>query len=298
MAKPLDQIEDEELYDENEEVVEEPSDEGKEMSFLEHLEELRWHLIRAFAAVFILMVVAFLSKDFVFGTLIFGPTRTDFWTYKMMCKAGELMNSSALCIDNLDFKIQSRRLTGQFFMHISASAIVGFIAAFPYVFWEIWSFVRPGLYNRERKAARGATFFVSLLFIIGVLFGYYIVSPLSINFLSNYKVYAAISNEFDIVNYVTTVSTLVLACGVLFQLPVVSYFLGAAGLLTHDYMKRYRRHALVMILVLSAVLTPPDISSQVLIAIPLGFLYEISILIVKRVEKRYQERLALEEEEE
>ncbi len=260
--------------------------EAKEMSFLEHLEELRWHLIRAIAAIFIFTVLAFIFGKWIFHHIIFAPSRTDFWTYRKLCEAAVWLNSPALCIDDLNFDIQSRKLHGQFLMHITASIVIGLIAAFPYVFWEIWRFIKPGLHNNEKSAARGATFYVSLLFALGVLFGYYIVSPLSINFLASYQIDPSIKNEFDIVSYVSTLVTLVMACAILFQLPIVVFFLARVGILTPAFMKTYRRHAFVIILVLSAIITPPDFFSQVLIAIPLTFLYEVSIWIARRVEKQ------------
>jgi len=176
-------------------------------------------------------------------------------------------------------------MTGQFTMHISSSIVIGFIGAFPYVFWEIWRFVKPALYSKEKKIARGAVFFVSLLFLTGILFGYYVVSPLSINFLANYQLDPSIINEFDITSYVTTVSMLVLTCGIMFQLPIMVYFLSKAGIVTPATMRKYRRHALIGTLIVSAIITPPDVISQLLIAVPLFLLYEISIYISKLVVK-------------
>lgn len=262
-----------------------------EMSFLDHLEELRWHVIRAFAAITVFTVAAFLSKEFVFGTLILGPSKTDFWTYQELCRLADLIKVQALCIDTLPFVIQSRQMTGQFTMHITSSFAVGIIAAFPYAFWEIWRFISPGLYIKERKVARGAVFYVSLLFMIGVCFGYLILTPLSVNFLANYQIDPSILNEFDIVSYVSTVTTLVLACGLLFQLPMVVYFLTKAGLLTPDIMTTYRKHGVVVIFLLGAMLTPPDPFSQILIAIPLIGLYQFSIIVSNRTFKKISKDL-------
>lgn len=265
--------------------------EEKEMSFLDHLEELRWHLIRAIASVAVFSVIAFLSKDFVYGTLILGPSKPDFWTYRMLCALSE-----ATCIDKINFKLQSRLMTGQFTMHMLSSVVIGIICAFPYAFWEIWRFIKPGLYPNERKAARGATFFVSLLFILGILFGYYVISPLSIQFLANYQLDPSISNEFDIVSYISTLTTLVLATGLMFQLPMVAFFLAKIGLLSPAFMRQYRRHAIVVVLVISAIITPPDVISQILISLPLMLLYEVSIWIVTITEKRSQAAELLEEQ--
>jgi sec-independent protein translocase protein TatC len=268
-------------------------DDEREMSFLDHLEELRWHLIRSLGAIAVFAVAAFVSKEFVFGVLLLGPSRPDFWTYEMLCKFSSLLNSDAFCIEELPFIIQSRKMTGQFAMHITSSFVIGLILAFPYAFWEIWRFIKPGLYPNERNATRGAVFYVSFLFIMGILFGYFVVTPISVNFLSNYQIDPSIQNEFDIISYITTLVTLVLACGLLFQLPVVVYFLTKAGLVSSSLMKTYRRHAIVVILVLGAMITPPDPFSQVLIAIPLVGLYQVSIFIAKRIEKR--EKLESEE---
>ena len=261
-------------------------DDEKEMSFLDHLEELRWHLIRSLAAIFVFAIAAFVSKDLVFHTIILGPSRPDFWTYGMLCKVSNLLGSDAFCIEQLPFIIQSRQMTGQFTMHITSSFVIGLILAFPYAFWEIWRFIKPGLYPTERKAARGATFYVSFLFLLGVFFGYFVVTPISINFLANYQIDTSILNEFDIISYVSTVTTLILACAILFQLPIVVFFLTKAGLVTPALMRKYRRHAVVAILVLGAMLTPPDPFSQILIAIPLIGLYQVSIFISARVMKK------------
>lgn len=262
--------------------------EQQEMSFLDHLEELRWHIIRAFLAIAVFAIAAFVAKGIVFGEVILGPSRTDFWTYQMLCRLADLIDTATLCITELPFIIQSRQMTGQFTMHITSSIVVGIVCAFPYAFWEIWRFVSPGLYINERQVARGAVFYVSLLFTIGVLFGYFVLTPLSINFLSNYQIDPSILNEFDIVSYVSTVTTLVLSCGLLFQLPMVVYFLTKVGLVTPELMKRYRRHGIVAIFFLGAMLTPPDPFSQVLIALPLIGLYQFSISICKRVYKKME----------
>lgn len=259
------------------------------MSFLDHLEQLRWHLLRSISAILVFMVLAFLSKSFIFGVVILGPSKVDFITYQTLCRISEALSIPALCIQELPFIIQSRQMTGQFSMHITSSLVVGLIAAFPYVFWEVWRFIAPGLYDKERNAARGAVFFVSLLFFLGAAFGYYILAPLSINFLSNYQLDPSIANEFDITSYISTLSMLVLASAVMFQLPVVIYFLSRAGLVTSGMLKTYRRHAIVGILVLSALITPPDVISQLLIAMPILVLYEIGIIIAKRLEKQKRE---------
>ncbi len=254
----------------------------KEMSFIDHLEELRWHFIRAIAAIFVFGLVAFYFKDFFFNQLVLGPSKIDFLTYKMLCKLSDLT-----CIDKLNFSIINRNMTGQFMMHMTYSAVTGLILAFPYVFWEIWRFVKPALYNAEQNAMQGATFFVSLLFGIGVLFGYYVVAPLAINFLANYQLDSSIDNQIDITSYVSTLVMLVLACGLMFQLPVAVYVLSKIGIITPAIMRTYRRHAIMVILIISAIITPsPDLVSQLLVAIPVYFLYEMSVFISAYVWKK------------
>ncbi|MGY6559115.1 MAG: twin-arginine translocase subunit TatC [Nitritalea sp.] len=267
-------------------------EEEEGMSFLDHLEQLRWHLLRSVAAVLILTIVAFLAKSIVFGQVILGPSKVEFITYTTLCRVAEALSIPALCIDSLPFTIQSRQMTGQFSMHLTSSVVVGIIVAFPYIFWEFWRFISPGLYDKERNAARGAVFFVSLLFFLGASFGYFILSPLSINFLSNYQLDPSILNEFDITSYVTTLMMLVLASAIMFQLPVVIYFLSMSGLITAAVLKVYRRHAIVGILVIAAIITPPDVISQILIAMPIMALYEVGIMIAKRLEKKRKDELA------
>lgn len=261
-------------------------EEEEGMSFLDHLEALRWHLLRAVSAVLIFSVAAFIAKDFIFGVLILGPSKVDFFTYRVLCDLGNYLGLPALCIDELPFTIQSRQMTGQFSMHMTSSIVVGLIAAFPYLFWEVWRFISPGLYEKERSAARGAVFFVSFLFLSGAAFGYYVLSPLSINFLANYQLDPSIANEFDITSYVSTLTMLVLASALMFQLPVVVYFLSMSGLVTSKMLKAYRKHSVVVILIVSAVITPPDVISQLLIAMPILVLYEVGIFIAKGLERK------------
>lgn len=270
-------------------------EEEKEMSFLDHLEELRWHLVRSVIAVFVISIAAFVAVDFVFNTIILGPAQPDFWTFRMLCKLSDLTNIAALCIQDIPFKIQSRQMTGQFTMHITSSFVIGIIVAFPYIFWEFWRFISPGLHMNERSVSRGAVFSVTFLFTLGILFGYYFLSPISVNFLSNYQVSELVVNEFDITSYVGTVTTLVLGSGILFQLPIVVFFLSKVGIITPQTMRTYRKHAIVVILILGAILTPPDPLSQILIAFPLLGLYEFSILISKYVYRKKRKAEELEE---
>lgn len=256
------------------------------MGFLDHLEELRWHLVRAVASVFIFAIIAFFFKDFIFDVLILGPTESDFWTYRKLCELSEILNTPALCFDVMEMDIQNRTITGQFVWHIKSSLVVGLIIAFPYAFWEIWRFIRPGLRSNEKKASRGVVFVVTFLFLSGVVFGYFIVTPLSFNFLENYILSDKIDNFYDLSNIIGMVATLALVCGIMFQLPVVTYILSKAGIVTPKLMKEYRRHSFVVILVVSAIITPPDVMTQILIALPLTFLYEVSIIVSRRVQRK------------
>ncbi|SFR50154.1 Sec-independent protein translocase TatC [Robiginitalea myxolifaciens] len=258
-----------------------------EMSFLDHLEELRWHLIRSTLVIVIIGVVAFLMKDFIFDTIIFGPKKMSFPTYRLFCDiATKIGLDSAFCADSLPFTIQNRTMAGQFSAHIWTSIWAGFIVGFPYLLYEMWKFISPGLYEKERKYSRGFILVASLLFFLGVLFGYYVVAPLSINFLGTYQVSQEVANEIDISSFISTVRASVIACGIMFELPIIIYFLTKVGLVTPDFLKKYRKIALVIVLILSAVITPPDVASQIIVAVPVLILYQVSIYISKVVIRR------------
>ena len=260
--------------------------EGAEMSFLDHLEVLRWHLIRSVSVVIGLGIVAFASKRIVFDVIIFGPKDPNFITYRMFCKLSQLLGlDDALCMTELPFTLQNIDMAGQFTTHIWVSLIAGFVVGFPYVLWEIWRFIKPGLKSKESNYARGVVFFSSLLFMTGVSFGYFMIAPLSVNFLCSYTVSAKFATEINLGSFISTVTTVTLATGLIFELPILVYFLTKVGVLTPDMMKTYRRHAIVSTVILSAVITPPDIASQILVSLPLLVLYEISIVISARVIK-------------
>lgn len=257
-----------------------PQIEGAEMSFLEHLEALRWHLMRAVGAIFLFGVGAFIYKSFVFDTVLMGPKNPEFWTYRMLCDVSARFGlSELLCIRDIPFGLINTGMSGQFTTHLMVSFIAGLVLGFPYIVWEIWRFVSPGLHVHERKYARGMVFYVSFLFFTGVLFGYYIISPMSVNFLGTYQVSAQVQNMIDLNSYFSTIATLVLACGIVFEMPVLMYFLTKIGLVSPELLRNYRRHAVVGILVLAAVITPPDVASQILVFFPLMILYELSIFV-------------------
>ncbi len=257
------------------------------MAFLDHLEELRWHVVRSVAVIFILMIGSFAFIEEIFDKIIFAPAKLDFPTFRYMCELGKVFGLDELCVTDLPFKIQSRNMTGQFMMSLTASFVIGLIVAFPYVAWELWRFVKPGLQTKEVKYSKGAVFAVSFLFITGILFGYYVLSPTTIWFLSTYSISDMIVNEFDITSYVSTISSLILGCGLLFQFPMVIYFLSKVGIVTPQLMRKYRKHSVVVILVLGAVITPSgDPFSLTVISLPLYVLFEISIYISSVVQKR------------
>jgi len=260
---------------------------GNEMSFLDHLEELRWHLIRAVLAVVIAGAVAFGLKSFIFDVLLFGPANGDFWSYQMLCKLSSAFGiDGGFCDQEMPFRIQSRTMGGQFSAHVWTSITAGFIIAFPYVIYEFWKFVAPAMHDNERNHAKGFIFVTSLLFFMGVLFGYYVVTPLSINFLGKYQVSDTVFNDFDLSSYISLVRASVLASGLIFELPIVIYFLTKVGVVTPEFLRKYRKYALVIVLVLSAVITPPDIVSQIIVAIPVLILYEVSIIISRIMYKK------------
>ncbi len=262
----------------------EPPEEEEPMSFLDHLEVLRWHLIRSFIAIGIFTIIAFITMiDYVFPHVIMAPSKIDFWTFQQMCDLSNYLGSDVLCFDKLGFEVRSRKLHTQFLTHITASIVIGFITAFPYLFWEVWRFIKPALYQKERNTAKGTVFFVSILFFMGVAFGYYIILPLSLRFLGNYQLSQEIANEIDLSNYLSTMISIVLSAGLMFQLPVFTYFFSKIGVLTPQFLINYRKHAIVAIFFIAAILTPPDIASQLLLGFPLILLYEISIQISKVV---------------
>lgn len=272
---PLDQLTDEEI-----------DLEGKEMSFLDHLEELRWHIIRAVGSIFLFAIIAFIFIKDIFNAVILAPARPNFWTYRQMCRLSDATGYVDLCVKKLDFTLQALGVSDQFTMALTSSLIIGLCFAFPYAFWEIWRFIKPGLKITEKKAARGAVFYVSMLFLMGLFFGYFIVSPLAINFLANYQITPEIKNQFDITSYIGILTTLSMGCALVFQMPMVAYVLSKVGVLTPRFMRTYRKHAWIVILVVAGIITPsPDIYSQVLVALPLAGLYEVSILVSASIER-------------
>lgn len=269
-------------------------DRKAEMSFLEHLEVLRWHLLRSLVAILVFAILAFIFKSIIFDVIIIAPKTPEFPTNRLLCMLGQEVNIQKLCINSRPFDLQTVKMSEQFSMHIIVSLVAGFIVSFPYIFYEFWSFIKPAMYDKEKKTAGGAVFYTSLLFMMGVAFGYYLIAPLSVHFLGNYRVSEEVISNPTLRSYVQTISSVVLASGIVFELPVLSYFLTKIGLVTPDFLKKYRRHSLVLILALSALITPPDIFSQVMVSLPLIILYEVGISISKRILKEQAKKEAAE----
>jgi sec-independent protein translocase protein TatC len=261
-----------------------------EMSFLEHLEELRWVILHSVIAVVACMLIALFFKTFLFDTVILGPTHPDFWTNRMLCQFGELINKN-LCIntDPSVFDLISIKMAGQLTVHFAVAIVAGIILAIPYIVYQFWTFLRPALHDNEKNSSRGAVLIISGLFITGVVFGYFLLVPLSIHFLTTYNISDAVVNQINIQSYISTVSGVCLATGIIFELPVLAFFLTKIGILTPEFMKKYRKHAIVVIVILSAIITPPDVFSQCLVAIPILILYEISIRISANIIKKREQ---------
>ncbi len=259
-----------------------------EMSFFDHLDVLRGHLIRAAIAIVVFAITAYSFYDFIFDEIIMAPGKVDFWTYRMMCAVTEKFNlGEDFCVKKLDFIIINTQLGGQFTLQLNSSLMLGVVFGFPYLLFEIWRFVKPALHENERKSATGFVFWASMLFVTGVLFGYYIISPLSINFLANWEVSEMINNNIDIDSYFSIVATLTIGAGLTFELPVIIFILSKLGIMTPAFMRSSRRYATVIILIIAAVVTPtPDLITMFTVSLPLFLLYEASIYVSARVERR------------
>jgi sec-independent protein translocase protein TatC len=258
----------------------------KEMSFLEHLEELRWHIIRSVVAIVVLMIVAFSFRNILFDVIILAPRSPDFITSRLLCELGVIWNSDVLCINQRPAELINFRMAGQLTTSVMVSLIAGLILAFPVVLLELWKFFKPALKPNEIRYSKGAVAVSSMLFFTGVLFGYFLIAPLSIHFLTTWVVSSEVVNTIDIRSYIGNVTSVCLATGLMFELPVVVFFLTKTGILTPQFMRTYRRHAIIVIMIVSSIITPPDVFSLILVTVPLLFLYEISIFISARVMKQ------------
>ena len=250
------------------------------MPFLNHLEELRWRLVRAAIAILIVGTVIWFYQEEIIDVVFLSMAKKDFITFRLMCQA------FGVCINDVPVKFQSMTVSGQFSYALMLSFLGGIVVTFPYLFYQIWAFVKPGLKFKEKNLARGIVFYVSLLFFLGILFGYYIVAPLSIQFFGSYQISTKIENIFTVNSYMSTILSTVFYCGLFFLLPVVTYLLTKIGLFDSAFLRKYRKHAIVIILILAAIITPPDVISQIIVSIPILILYEIGIIVSKRVEKQ------------
>ena len=271
------------------------NEERAEMSFIEHLEVLRGHLFRSALAIAAGAIVFIVYNTFFVREVLMGPTHADFPTYKWLCKVGHAIGlGDNMCMKDIGLKMQSTSVSGQFSMYFTLIFVGGIIVAFPYIFWEFWRFIKPALTKKELSKTRGVIFWVSFLFFLGITFGYFIIAPYTVNFFANFQLDDNIENRWTITSYIDTLVPLILGTGLAFQLPLVMFFLAKVGLMSPDFLRRNRKYAIVIILILAGIITPPDVISQIICTIPLMLLYEISIWLTARVEKEK----ALEEKEE
>ena len=263
----------------------------KVMSFWDHLEELRWSIIRSLIAIVVLAILAFVNREIIFDYIILAPSSSEFITNRALCQLGEWLSINVLCIKDMKLQIINIKMSGQFLSHMYISVVAGFIIAFPYVIWEIWRFVKPAMKEIEIKYSGGGVFISSILFLSGVLFSYFLIVPLTVNFLGTYHVSESVHNQISLTSYISTVVSVTFGVGLVFELPILVYFLTKIGILTPDFMKDNRKYMYVIMLIVSSIITPPDIFSQILVVFPLIILYEISIGVSNRIYKEYQEDL-------
>lgn len=263
-----------------------------EMSFLDHLEALRWHFIKSILAIITGGTLAFIYSDFVWNSILLAPKSPDFWTSRMLIKLGDFIGIQSNGLNSKPLQLINFNMSGQFMVDIWTAIIAGFIVSFPYVVYQFWSFIKPALYENERRHASGAVAVMSGLFFVGVLFGYYLIVPFSLDWLGSYSISTEVVNQINILSYISSVTSIVIAGGVSFELPVVVYFLSKVGLLTPKFLRKYRKHSYVILLIIAAIITPPDVISQMIVTIPLVILYEIGILISANVDKANQRRLS------
>jgi sec-independent protein translocase protein TatC len=270
--------------------------EGAEMGFFDHIDVLRGHIFRSAVAIAVITTFALIYSQWVFDSLIFGPVKSDFITYRVLCHLSNtirpmlcqfsplLCPDKGLCFDGLSIKFMNTELFGQFITQIQISVVLGFIASFPYLLWEIWRFIRPALSDSEAKKSGRVIIFSSFFFFVGVAFAYFLIVPFSLNFAASYNISGQINNFFTLDNYIGFLTMMMLGCGIVFELPMIIYFLAKLGIITAKFMRTYRRHAIVVIMILAAVITPsPDMFTMTIVAIPIYLLYELSIIVAARV---------------
>jgi sec-independent protein translocase protein TatC len=262
------------------------NDPEKEMTFWQHLEELRWHIIRSVLVIVAMTIVALIYKTFIFDLIILAPKNSDFITYRVLCKLADLLSVESLCLRDLKMNIVNLSMGGQFTMHVYVSIATGLVLATPYIIWEFWRFIRPALKMHERKYASITVLTMSVLFLLGILFSYYVLVPWALYFFGTYQVSENVLNQISLKSYISTVVTLTFGMGLIFELPVIVYFLTKIGIMTPAFLKKNRKYAFILILIVAAIITPPDVISQIIATIPLYALYELSIYVSKKVYKK------------
>ena len=258
--------------------------EEKNMSFLDHLEELRWRLVRIAISILVIATVLFIYQEWIMNTFFIAMVNPNFISFRLMC---EWFN---VCIPEIPIGFQSTTMSGQFSYALMVSIMGGIVLSFPFIFYQIWSFVKPGLKQNERSMASGIVFYVSILFFLGIFFGYFVVAPLTVQFFGSYKITDQIENKFTISSYMSTIISTVFWSGILFLLPVVTYIFAKLGIITPDFLRKYRKHAIIIVLIIAAAITPPDLISQIIVSIPIMILYEIGIFAAVRVEKNRKKK--------
>ena len=267
-------------------------DPNVEMSFIDHLEELRWHLIRAVIAIMVGAIVVFIYVRPIVNNIIFAPTRSDFISSKWLCNLGKSLGTDAMCFEQVKAKFIATQMTEQFISSFTVAFVGGFIVAFPYVFWEFWRFVRPALSEKELRKTRGVIFWVSFLFFLGVAFGYFILTPFMVNFYFSYTLSDQVTVMPTFSDYMENLIYTTVGIGVLFQMPLLVSMLARIGIVTAKFLRKYRRHAFVIILIAAAIITPStDPFSLTIVTIPLYALFEASIVIASRINKRQDKEM-------
>jgi sec-independent protein translocase protein TatC len=252
----------------------------KKMTFLDHLEELRWRLVAMAICITVLAIVLWFFQEWIMDNLFLSMKETDFVSFRILC------DYFGVCVNEIPVEMMSMTVSGQFSYALMMSIMGGIVVSFPFLFYQVWAFVKPGLKVKEKSVAKGIVLYVSLLFFTGILFGYFVVAPLCIQFFGSFKISEKIDNIFTINSYMSTILSSVFYTGLLFLLPVVVYLFTRLGILTAAYLRKYRKHSIVGVLILSAVITPPNLISQVIVGVPIMLLYEVGILVSARVEKK------------
>lgn len=267
--------------------------ETAEMSFIDHLEALRWHLVRGVLVWAVAFIAIFIKVDWIFDNIIYAPAKSDFITYGWFCKLSHFLHlGDSLCMPPVEIPLQGNTISGPFMSALSISMIGGFVLAFPYLFWELWRFIKPALSPKEVRYSRGSLFWVSLCFFTGGAFGYFLLAPFTFNFLANFSLGSTGAYKYmpTLTDYIDTINNIILGCGIAFELPILAFVLAKLGLITAPLMRKVRKYAFVVILLLAAIITPsPDWTSQLIVAFPLLLLYEISVVLVAKVDKKREQ---------